>query len=88
MRGPYPRQTIKKLLEEGKYLFRDGYAWHPSLGPKWMPIDKIYDIISPPPSLSDQALQEACMRKLHLQSHPHPHLKGFLDFTYKTTSKK
>ena len=33
-RGPYPRQTIKKLLDEGKFLFRDGLAWHPSLGNK------------------------------------------------------
>lgn len=83
VRGPYPRQTLKKLLDDEVYLFKDGYAWHPSLGKKWMPIERIAEIISPPPTLSDQALQEACMKKLTLQSYPHPHLKGFLDATNK-----
>ena len=53
-----------------------------------MLIDKIYEIISPPPSISDQALQEACMKKKYLQSHPHPHLKGSLELLYKGTFAK
>ena len=85
IRGPYPRQTLKKLLEEGVYLFRDGYAWHPFLGRKWMLIERISEIISPPPTLTDQALQEACMKKLQLQSCPYPHLKGSLDLNVKGT---
>jgi PH domain len=88
IRGPYSRQAIKKFLEDGKFLFRDGYAWHPSLGPKWMCIDKISDIISPPPTLTDQALQEAFMRKLQLQSHSHPHLRGSLEFIYEGNGSK
>ena len=88
VRGPYSRIAIKYLLDEGKVIFSDGFVWHPSLGNKWMLIDKVYEIISPPPNLSDQALQDACMKKLSLQSHPHPHLKGHLNLIYRGNCTK
>jgi hypothetical protein len=88
VRGPYRRQAIKKFLDEGQLLFRDGYVWHPCMGSKWMPVDKTYDIIFPPPSLSDERLQDAFMRKLQLQSYPHPHLKGPLDVSIKAQASK
>ena len=53
-----------------------------------MPIEKIYEIIAPPPTLSDQTIQEGFMKKMSLQSHPHPHLKGYLELTYKGVTLK
>lgn len=83
IRGPYPRQAIKKLLDEEQYLFKDSLVWHPALGVKWKPAERVLDIINPRSSLSDQALNDAFMKKLSLQSFAHPHLKGYLDVTFK-----
>lgn len=82
-RGPYPRQTIKKLLDEGQYLFKDGFVWHPAFGIKWMLVEKVLEIISPKPNMSDQALQDAFMRRLNWQSYPYPHLRGYLELVWK-----
>ena len=79
VKGPYRRQAIRKMLDEQKVLFRDSFVWHQVLGSKWMIVEKVYDIICPPPNLTESSIQEACLRKLRLQSLPHPHLRGFLE---------
>ncbi|OMJ78825.1 hypothetical protein SteCoe_21266 [Stentor coeruleus] len=87
-RGPYPRQTIKKLLDEKKFLFKDGFVWHPAFGIKWMLVEKVLEIISPKPNMSDQALQDAFMRRLNWQSYPYPHLRGNLELIWKNTQSR
>jgi hypothetical protein len=79
IKGPYSRQAIRKLLDDKKLLFKDSFVWHPVLGSKWMKVERVYDIINPKPNLTDSILQEACLKKLHLQSLPHPHLRGTLE---------
>ncbi|OMJ69465.1 hypothetical protein SteCoe_32812 [Stentor coeruleus] len=85
IRGPYPRHAIKKLIDEEKFLFKDGFVWHPAFGIKWMLVEKVLEIISPKPNMSDQVLQDAFMRKLNWQSYPYPHLRGYLDIIWKNT---
>lgn len=82
VKGPYRRQAIKKMLDEQKVLFRDSFVWHQVLGSRWTVVDKVHDIISPPPNLTESSIQEACLRKLRLQSLPHPHLRGHLEVSF------
>mmetsp|Transcript_19521 Transcript_19521/g.19564 ORF Transcript_19521/g.19564 Transcript_19521/m.19564 type:complete len:210 (+) Transcript_19521:440-1069(+) len=82
------RQDIKKLFDEGTYLFGNSYIWHPVYGHKWTLLEKALDIITPSSAVSDASIHEACQKRLQLLNYPYPHAKGHLEMIHKGRSVK
>ena len=87
--GPVSREDLKKLKREGETLLGDSYVWHPVLGKKWVPLDKLYaEIIEDGTKKEDAVIYDTYEQRQELLSQPLPHLRGYLDITVKSKTQR